>query len=81
MKYLLLDQEIKQRNKAFNKSFSYAVSKVRQPIEPFFNWLNEKTKKIKVRRKSNQLPVTYSFIRQNVKSFHKSNILNSDPHY
>lgn len=37
-------QEIKQRDKAFNDLFSSAVSKVRQPIESFFNWLNEKTK-------------------------------------
>lgn len=36
--------EIKQRDKAFNDLFSTAVSKVRQPIESFFNWLNEKTK-------------------------------------
>jgi len=36
--------EIKQRDKAFNDLFSCAVSKVRQPIESFFNWLNEKTK-------------------------------------
>ena len=34
----------KQRNKAYNDLFSTAVSKVRQPIESFFNWLNEKTK-------------------------------------
>ena len=37
-------EEIKQRDKAFNDLFSAAVSKVRQPIEVFFNWLNEKTK-------------------------------------
>lgn len=37
-------EEIKQRDKAFNDLFSCAVSKVRQPIESFFNWLNEKTK-------------------------------------
>ncbi|PXV69294.1 hypothetical protein CLV62_101563, partial [Dysgonomonas alginatilytica] len=37
------DQE-KQRSRAFNDLFSTAVSKVRQPIESFFNWLNEKTK-------------------------------------
>ena len=37
-------EEIKQRDKAFNDIFSEAVSKVRQPIEAFFNWLNEKTK-------------------------------------
>jgi hypothetical protein len=37
-------EEIKQREKAFNDLFSTAVSKVRQPIEAFFNWLNEKTK-------------------------------------
>jgi hypothetical protein len=33
----------KQRNKAYNDLFSAAVSKVRQPIESFFNWLNEHT--------------------------------------
>jgi len=32
-----------QRNKAFNDLFSTAVSKIRQPIEALFNWLNEKT--------------------------------------
>ena len=37
------DQE-KRRNRAFNDLFSTAVSKIRQPIESFFNWLNEKTK-------------------------------------
>ncbi len=37
-------EEIKQRNKASNDLLSAAVSKVRQPIEAFFNWLNEKTK-------------------------------------
>jgi hypothetical protein len=37
-------EEIKQKDKAFNDLFSCAVSKVRQPIEAFFNWLNEKTK-------------------------------------
>lgn len=34
----------KQRDKAYNDLFSTAVSKVRQPIESLFNWLNEKTK-------------------------------------
>jgi hypothetical protein len=33
----------KQRNKAADDLFSRAVSKVRQPIEGFFNWLIEKT--------------------------------------
>jgi len=33
----------KQRNKAADDLFSTAVSKVRQPIEAFFNWLIEKT--------------------------------------
>lgn len=36
-------EELKQRDRAFNDLFSTAVSKVRQPIEAFFNWLNEKT--------------------------------------
>ena len=34
---------IKQREKAARDLFSQAVSKIRQPIESFFNWLNEKT--------------------------------------
>lgn len=34
---------LKQREKAARDLFSQAVSKVRQPIEFFFNWLNEKT--------------------------------------
>lgn len=37
-------EETKQRDRAFNDLFSCAVSKVRQPIESFFNWLNEKTR-------------------------------------
>lgn len=36
-------EQEKQRNKAYNNLFSSAVSKVRQPIESFFNWLNENT--------------------------------------
>ncbi len=35
--------EIKNRNKAADGLFSTAVSKVRQPIESFFNWLIQKT--------------------------------------
>ncbi|MDR2691543.1 MAG: transposase, partial [Dysgonamonadaceae bacterium] len=36
-------EQEKQREKAYNDLFSSAVSKVRQPIESFFNWLNKKT--------------------------------------
>lgn len=36
-------QEIKNRDKAANDLFSTAVSRVRQPIESFFNWLIQKT--------------------------------------
>lgn len=36
-------EQEKQRSKACNDLFSTAVSKVRQPIESFFNWLNERT--------------------------------------
>ena len=39
-----LSDEEKQRGKAYNDLLSTAISKVRQPIESFFNWLNEKTK-------------------------------------
>lgn len=34
---------IRQRGKAARDLFSQAVSKLGQPIESFFNWLNEKT--------------------------------------
>lgn len=34
---------IKQRDRAANDLFSKAVSKIRQPIESFFNWLIQKT--------------------------------------
>ena len=37
------EESLKQRDKAANDLFSIAVSKVRQPIESFFNWLIEKT--------------------------------------
>lgn len=37
-------EAIRQREKAYNDLYSTAVSRVRQPIESFFNWLNEKTK-------------------------------------
>lgn len=35
--------EEKQRDKAANDLFSSAVSSVREPVEAFFSWLNEKT--------------------------------------
>ena len=35
--------EITKREKVARDLFSTAVSKVRQPIESLFNWLNEKT--------------------------------------
>jgi len=34
---------LKKRDKAYNDLFSAAVSKIRQPIESFFNWLIQKT--------------------------------------
>jgi len=34
---------LKQRDFAYNKLFSTAISKVRQPIESFFNWFIEKS--------------------------------------
>jgi len=36
-------ESLKYFDKAFNKLFSSAVSKIRQPIESFFNWLIQKT--------------------------------------
>lgn len=36
-------ESLKQRDKAYNDLFSTAVSKIRQPIESFFNWLIQKT--------------------------------------
>jgi hypothetical protein len=35
---------IRQREKAYRDLFGKAVSTIRQPVESFFNWLNEKTK-------------------------------------
>ncbi len=35
-------EQERQRQKAYNDLFSAAVSKIRQPIESFFNRLNEK---------------------------------------
>lgn len=37
------DEVERKRNKAADDLFSRAVSALRQPIESFFNWLNEKT--------------------------------------
>jgi hypothetical protein len=37
------DANLKLRDKAANDLFSKAVSRIRQPIESFFNWLIEKT--------------------------------------
>lgn len=34
---------LKNRDRAYKDLFSRAVSKIRQPIESFFNWINEKT--------------------------------------
>lgn len=34
---------LKQRDLAYNNIFSTAVSKVRQPVESFFNWIIEKS--------------------------------------
>ncbi len=36
-------EQEEQRDRAFNDLYSKVVSKVRQPIEGFFNWLIEKT--------------------------------------
>jgi len=33
----------KQRNRAYNRVFSKAVSTIKEPIEAFFNWLIQKT--------------------------------------
>ena len=38
-----MPDNIKQRDRAANDLFSKAVSKIRQPIESFFNWLIQKT--------------------------------------
>jgi hypothetical protein len=36
-------EEEKQRDNAYSKAVGTAVAKVRQPVESFFNWINEKT--------------------------------------
>ena len=35
--------ELKQRDYAYENLFSKVVSTIRQPIEAFFNWINQKT--------------------------------------
>jgi hypothetical protein len=37
-------EQEKQRYKAYNDLFSSAVSRIRQSIESFFNWLSKNTK-------------------------------------
>jgi Transposase DDE domain len=36
-------EEQKQRDSAYNQVVGTAIAKVRQPVESFFNWINEKT--------------------------------------
>lgn len=36
-------EQERQRNKAADELYSAAVSSVREPVEAFFGWLNEKT--------------------------------------
>jgi len=36
-------EELKQRDRAYKDLFSRAVSTIRQPIESFFNWIEQKT--------------------------------------
>ncbi|NME72870.1 transposase [Flammeovirga aprica] len=36
-------ENMKQFDRVFNEKYNTAVSKIRQPIESFFNWINEKT--------------------------------------
>ena len=69
---------ITQREKAGRELFSTAVSKVRQPIEAFFNWLNEKTniqRAMKVRSTSG-LFSTYDG--KNCHRIHLSNFLKQE---
>ena len=37
-------EALRQREKAYRDLYGYSVSKIRQPVEAFFNWINEKTK-------------------------------------
>lgn len=62
-KYKATPLVIEQFDKAANDLFSTAVSKIRQPIESFFSWIQEKTaiqKASKVRSKNGLLLHIYS---------------------
>ncbi len=37
-------EDLKKRDYTYESLFSKAVSTIRQPIESFFNWINEKHK-------------------------------------
>jgi hypothetical protein len=72
--------ELKHRNKAYNDTFSYAVSKIRQPIESFFNWLNEKTNIQRASKVRSTAGLWVHTMGKNNYSIYKPNILNTDSH-
>ena len=62
-KYKATPLVIEQFDKAANDLFSTAVAKIRQPMESFFSWIQEKTaiqKALKVRSKNRLLLHIYS---------------------
>ena len=75
------DQQ-KQRNKAYNGLFSTAVSKVIQPIESFFNWLNERTTIQRAQRvRSTRGLLVHTMGKIALAFIHLFNLFNTDSHY
>lgn len=74
-------EQERQRNKAYNDLFFTAVSKVRQSIESFFNYLNEKTN-IQRAHKVRSIAGLLVYIRWGKwPSHYLSNFLNTDSHH
>jgi hypothetical protein len=75
----LYDQE-RQHRKAYNDLFSAAVSKVRQPIESFFNRMNEKTTIQRAQKGRFTKGLHLHTMGKIAIVFHLSRFLNTDSH-
>ena len=62
-------------NRAADDLFSTAVSKVRQPIEPLFNWLNDNTNIQRANKVRSTAGLLNSYYGQNCNSFYLSYFL------
>jgi hypothetical protein len=75
------DSSIRQREKAYRDLFGKAVSSVRQPVESFFNWLNEKNRNPRGTKSKVNKRINGTHVWKNRSSIHFSNFLTLDSHY